>query len=145
MTAKLPRRWRVTVGGYGYTVTAFERTPGGVLYLRWWDRARDNWAPRSLGHRDRERAEQQARELAGALLAANEAECRNELTVADLFARFEREVTAHEEPPQAAEDRRRLAIWTAYLGASGRSRAWTGQRSTSLCERGGRAGSPFPT
>jgi hypothetical protein len=31
MTRKLPRRWRVTVGGYGYTVTAFERTPGGVL------------------------------------------------------------------------------------------------------------------
>jgi hypothetical protein len=81
MTRKPPRPWRVTVGGYGYTVTAYERTPGGVLYVRWWDRTRNNWAPRSLGHRDRERAEQQAKELAGAILAANEAECRGELTV----------------------------------------------------------------
>lgn len=118
MTRKLPRRWRVTVGGYGYKVTAFERTAGGVLYIRWWDRSRDNWVPRSLGHRDRERAEQQAKELAGALLAANEAEHRGDLTVADLFGRFEREVIQHEESRQAAEDRRRLAVWTAHLGAA---------------------------
>ena len=72
----------------------------------------------SLGHRDRERAEQQAKELAGALLAANEAEHRGDLTVADLFGRFEREVIQHEESRQAAEDRRRLAVWTAHLGAA---------------------------
>lgn len=99
-------------------MTAFERISGGPLYLRWWDRSRNNWAPRSLGHRDRDRAEQQARELAGALLAANEAECRGDLTVSDLFGRFEREVTAHAEPRAAAEDRRRIAVWTAYLGAT---------------------------
>jgi hypothetical protein len=52
------------------------------------------------------------------LLAANEAECRGDLTVADLFGRFEREVTAHEDPRQAAENRRWIAVWTAYLGAS---------------------------
>jgi hypothetical protein len=118
MTRKLPRRWRVTVGGYGYKVTAFERTAGGVLYIRWWDRARNNWVPRSLGHRDRERAEQEARTLAGALLAANEAEHRGDLTLADLFGRFEREVIQHEKPRQAAEDRRRMAVWTASLGAA---------------------------
>ena len=117
MTRKLPRPWRITVGGYGYRVTAFERTPGGVLYLRWWDRARNNWAPRSLGHRDRALAEQQAREVAGALLAANEAECRGSLTVSDLFGRFERDVIAHEDQRQAAEDRRRIAVWTAHLGS----------------------------
>jgi len=87
-----------------------------VLYLRWWDRGRNNWAPRSLGHRDR--AEQQARELAGALLAANEAEHLGGLTVSDLFGRFDREVTAHAEPRAAAEDRRRIAVWTAYLGSA---------------------------
>jgi integrase len=89
-----------------------------VLYVQWYDRSGKTWVPRSLGHRDRDRALQQARELAGAILAANEAECRGELTVADLFARFEREVTAHEHPRQAAEDKRRTAVWTAFLGAS---------------------------
>jgi hypothetical protein len=118
MTRKLPRRWRVTVGGYGYRVTAYERTPGGVLYVQWYDRTRKTWVPRSLGHRDRDRAEQQARELAGAILAANEAECMDTLTVSDLFGRFEREVTAHEAPGQAAEDKRRSAVWTAFLGGS---------------------------
>ena len=99
-------------------MTAYERTPGGVLYVQWYDRTRKTWVPRSLGHRDRDRAEQQAKELAGALLAANEAECRGDLTVADLFGRFEQEVTAHADSRQAAEDKRRLAVWTAYLGAS---------------------------
>jgi hypothetical protein len=60
MTRKLPRRSRVTVGGYGYRVTAYERTPGGVLYVQWYDRTRKTWVPRSLGHRDRDRALQQA-------------------------------------------------------------------------------------
>jgi integrase len=89
-----------------------------VLYVQWYDRARKTWVPRSLGHRDRDQALQQARGLAGAILAANEAECRGELTVADLFGRFEREVTAHGDSRQGAEDRRRIAVWTAYLGGS---------------------------
>jgi hypothetical protein len=50
------------------------------------------------------------------LLAANEAECRGSLTVADLFGRFERDVISHEDWRQAAEDRRRIAVWTAHLG-----------------------------
>jgi hypothetical protein len=116
VTRKLPRRWRLAVGGYGYRVTAYERTPGGVLYVQWYDRTRKSWVPRSLGHRDRDRALQQARELAGAILAANEAECRDSLTVADLFGRFEGEVVAHGDRRQTVEDRRRIAVWTAHLG-----------------------------
>jgi hypothetical protein len=36
--------------------------------------------------------------------------------VADLFARFEREVVAHERPTLAQEDQHRLAPWTQALG-----------------------------
>lgn len=114
---KRRRRWAIGVGGYGYRVTACERGGSGVLYLRWWDKSKNNWAWRSLGHRDRELAERQAKDLAGVLLATNEAECRGDLTVGDLFARFEDAVIRHAESRQANEDRRRLAIWAAFLGA----------------------------
>ena len=37
--------------------------------------------------------------------------------MADLFGRFERDMIAHEDQRQAAEDRRRITVWTAHLGS----------------------------
>jgi integrase len=97
-------------------VTVCERAGSTNLFLRWWDAERGNWRWRTLGHRDRGRGEDQARQLAGSLLAAREADAIGSLTVAELFGRFEAEVSVHGRGQQPREDRRRLAIWTAVLG-----------------------------
>jgi integrase len=107
--------WAKAVGGYGHRVTVCERRGSAYLHLRWWDTDRDNWRWRSLGHGDRERAEEQARQLAASLLAATEAVARGSLTVVDLFARFEDAVISREGARQAREDARRLKLWTTYL------------------------------
>jgi len=118
------KRWKVTVGGYGHRVTAFEREAGGPLYLKWWDptrpngKQRGNSAWRALGHRDRERAEKQARELSARLLEAVNAANAGRITAGELLARYEREVSAHKKGDQPAEDRRRVELWATFLGAS---------------------------
>jgi integrase len=117
------KRWAKTYGGYGNRVTVCERAGTTKLFLRWWDSARRNWRWRSLGHSDHERGEQQAKQLAGSLLAASEADATGSLTVAELFARFEAEVTTHGRGQQPREDRRRMAIWTTVLGPDRQVRA----------------------
>lgn len=117
-----PRKlWSQKVGGYGHTVTVCERQPGGPIYLRWWDATRPgknggNFAWKSLGHTDKTRATEQAKELAAQLLGALEAARKGRLTLVDLLARYERDVSAHKKGAQPAEDRRRIALWTKYLG-----------------------------
>lgn len=93
-------------------VSVRERAGRPHLYLRWWDGTRGNWHWQSLGHSDRALGDKQSRELAATLMATANAEARGQTTVAAVFARFEAEVTAHESPVAAAEDRRRIAIWT---------------------------------
>lgn len=118
---RLRKRWALSVGGYGHTVTVCERMRGGSLYLRYWDPTRPNggnWTWRSLRHQDRVRAEAQARELAGVLLAAIIVARAHGVTWAELSARYEREVSRHKQGAQPREDRRRIAIWTTFLGAT---------------------------
>lgn len=118
------KRWKVTVGGYGHTVTAFERTLDGPLYLRWWDATRPNgkkmgnWTSRALRHHNQSRAEEQARELSAKLLAALEAAHAGRVTVAELFARYEQDVTVHKKGDQPDEDQRRMALWQLFLGSA---------------------------
>lgn len=111
------KAWTLAVGGRGHRVTVFEREAGGTLYLRWWDGERDNWAWRSLKHADRERGEQEARDLAASILAAVDTAHTGRITVAELFARYERDVTKHKKGAQPAEDRRRMRLWQHVLGA----------------------------
>ena len=73
-------------------------------------------APRvSLRHTDRVAGERAARELAAELLATVDAARTRRLTLTELFARYERDVSAHKKGVQPAEDRRRIALWTAVL------------------------------
>jgi hypothetical protein len=120
------RAWRKTVGGYGHTVIVEERSPGSVLYLRWWDRRAagkrnngktGNWRKRSLGHRDKELGEEQGKELAGRLLTSQEAAAGGRITLGELLARYEADVSAHKKGSQPREDRRRIELWTQVLGA----------------------------
>jgi hypothetical protein len=120
---KKKRVWRKTVGGYGHTVVVEERSPGSVLYLRWWDPSAagkrnngnpGNWRWRSLGHRDRE----QGKELAGRLLTSQEATATGRITLSELFAQYEAEVSAHKKGSPPREDQRRIELWTQVLGAN---------------------------
>lgn len=81
------KRWSRTVGVQRGTRTrVFERTVGGPLYLAVWVSGRGT-VTRSLGHRDRERALQQARELAS-LRATGEFDGRRPFTLGELLARY---------------------------------------------------------
>src|SRR5690606_2468362 len=77
-----------------------------------------NWRKRSLGHRDRELGEEQGKELAGRLLTSQEAAASGRITLGELLARYETEVSEHKKGSQASEDRRRIELWTHVLGAN---------------------------
>lgn len=114
----MKRRWSFSAGSRGYAVTACERKPGGTLYLRWWSPQRGNYVWKALGHRDRAAAELEAREIAGTLLARDEAEAKGQTTLADVLARFLSDVVPHGKPAQAKEDRRRCQVLlAAFPGA----------------------------
>ena len=106
-------RWSRRVGGYGHRVEVYERSPGRIC-LRWWNPKERQMKRVALGHGDRDLAEQQARRVAGDLLAGTLAAKTGRLTVADLFARYAA-VTEQRGPVQAAEARRRMDLWRAVL------------------------------
>ena len=116
------RAWRKTVGGYGHTVIVEERSPGSVLYVRWWDPTAPgkrrtgrpgNWRKRSLGHRNKELGK-----AGGRLLTSQEAVANGRVTLGELLARYETEVSVHKKGAQPREDRRRIELWTQVLGAN---------------------------
>ncbi len=119
--------WRKTIGGYGHTVIVEERSPGSVLYLRWWDPAATgrrksgnpgNWRWRSLKHRDTKLGEEQGKELAAQLLVSEEAAATGRITFGELLARYEAEVSVYKKGTQPREDQRRIELWTHVLGAN---------------------------
>ena len=85
-----------------------------------------------LGHADRERAVREAKQLASDLLgmyaAAAPPVAPGRGTLRQVFARFERDAVPHVRALQAREDRRRLAIWTAFLGPDAELGGWTRPR-----------------
>ena len=126
----MPRRTRpknVTIvreGARGYTVTLIRRPGRPNLWLRYWDsRRRDgagDYVWRSLGHSDEERGKAECRELAAVLLVAGLPTDEGEhiLTVAEVFAHYAHDRTPHKKPMQQGYDRRRIALWQAFLGAT---------------------------
>ena len=124
--AKKRRTWSETVGGRGHTVTVFERTPGGSLYLKWWDPTAPgsrkgggagNYRYRSLKHRDKGAALEEAKELAAQILTASEAAVSGRITLTALFAAYETEVSRFKKGAQPREDERRMVLWASFLGS----------------------------
>lgn len=105
------------VGGPGHWVSIVQRAASPNLYLRWWSPAVDNYEWESLGHADMERAELAARDAAAGLLQKAEIDAGAPVTLAYLFAQYEGSVTEKKPDLQQREDRRRIAIWQAHLGA----------------------------
>ncbi len=114
--------WTLRVGAHGHSVTAFERRPGGQLYLRWWTPgAADTPGQRhhrALRHSDRELATRTASDIAAQLLAATKAAETGRVIVAEVFAAYEADVAKHTKGQGPKEMKRRLATWTHFLGAT---------------------------
>ena len=100
-----------SVGGYGYSVAVMRHDESPNLHLRW---GRDQWL--SLKHSDLPAAKHKAREKSSALLSARGAPGGAKLRLGELLGIYELEVTPTKKPASRKEDRRRIAMWCAYLG-----------------------------
>jgi hypothetical protein len=106
-------------GEHGAKVRLFTRGPRRRCWLRWEDASKPGGrAYKNLGHSDWEAGRGQARRVALELAAMLGAEARGVLTVGGLFARYEAAKTPEKTPAQQKEDLRRIALWTAFLGAT---------------------------
>ncbi len=77
--------WRKSLGETGLRVYLFERTPGGTLYREVYVGGKRAASKKSLGHRDRDRAEAEAYTLLAKLKAREEALTEGKLTLSALF------------------------------------------------------------
>ncbi len=116
------KRWRQSVGKRPHTVTVYERTLGGPLYIQVWNPTRRNgegdWVRRSLGHRDKERAAAHAHEQHAKLLRGREDVLAGRMILARLLTLYRRHRTPRKGKEQQQADLRRIAMWTRFLGAS---------------------------
>ncbi len=115
----MPRRrkcWAYTAGQKPHSVRVYERTPGGPVYARTWDSARGLWRKRSLGHRDRPRAKAFAHELHARLVQGEEDRQAGRVTLSEVFALYRRHKTPTKSPAHQREDRRKVKLWTRFLG-----------------------------
>jgi hypothetical protein len=115
--------WSLRVGAAGNAVTVYERRPGGALYLRWWlarspERPNGKWEKRALKHDDRALGEKTARDVAAQLLASTMAAAVGKATVGEVFTAYERDVCSHQKGQGPKEAKRRIAIWSFFLGAT---------------------------
>ncbi len=112
--------WRKSLGETGLRVYLFERTPGGTLYREVYVGGKRVASKRSLGHRDRDRAEAEAYTLLAKLKAREEALTEGKLTLSALFDMYVVS-PAHEakKPRTQREDEVRLRIrrlhWRSWL------------------------------
>ncbi len=114
------KRWRQSVGKRPHTVTVYERTPGGPLYIQVWNPTRRNgsgdWVRRSLGHRDKERAEAHAHEQHAKLLRGREDILARRMTLARLFTLYKSHRSLRKGKAEQTADLQRIETFTRILG-----------------------------
>lgn len=151
MIRRTPRTWSFATGPYGATVRAYERTPGGVLYLAAWDPTLRNgtggYRRHSLGHRDRKAAEKEARRVV-ALLEAGTADATNP-SLGYVFDLYRVHELPSKRPASAKWIRQHLALWEGYLGRAFRcrdlsTREWEGFKRDRLSGAIDAKGQPVP-
>lgn len=111
--SRKPKCWRWTAGGHGATVVAFERVPGGPLYVGV-PRKGGGYDRVSLGHTDRDFAMRQAAELAA---KRQSGEGRSgPLTVAAMFDLYQRSMAGKQGAQYETETVRVAEAWSRWLG-----------------------------
>ncbi len=111
-----PKKWSYKGGRRPNTVTVAERTPGGFLYARAWDRVTETYVRISLGHRDKKAAELYA-DSESLKLRQGESEIRTgRVTLGRVFDLY----SVHQTPTKSlrvqAADQGRIELWARYLG-----------------------------
>jgi hypothetical protein len=117
MTMPKRKPWSTEITEYGITVRVYEREPGGVLYrsIVTADGRKDR---KSLGHRDRDRAEKDVRTLIGELAEAKLTGVKPDtLTLGQLFGAYRRERMPSLKPDRQAYSRACMAMFTECWGA----------------------------
>ncbi len=109
--------WRKSLGERGLRVVLFERKPDGFLYREVWIRGKRVATKKSLGHRDRERAEADGYRLLARLKSHEDARSHREVTLETLFDMYSGS-PAHwaKKDRTRREDERRLQWVIDFLG-----------------------------
>jgi integrase len=141
--------WSYSVGERGSTVRVYEPTPGGVLSIALYDpttrAGRGGYARRSLGHRDKKRAQREARAAVARLEAGRAGRHNPTLSyLVDLYLHHELPAV---KPGTAKWLNQMLKAWVRYLGAGFRVRdlgpreweAWKQQRRSGAIDGRGDA------
>ena len=117
--ARRARLWSYAVGERGRTVTVYERTPGGVLYVRAFDPIWKKYVRRSLGHRNRARAKWYVFDQAAKLHEGDAQLLAGRVTLARVLAEYETYRTPKKQGARGrGEDRRRIEMWARMLGGT---------------------------
>ena len=109
--------WSKTFGKYGNRVRVYEIRPGSSIYMAEWDAANDKPTRRSLGHKDKDRAEEQAQKLAGERQRLGSAIATARLTVGALLDQFvEAKGPMRKDQKQRNYDSTHNVLWGNVLG-----------------------------
>lgn len=112
----MPKKWAYSAGSRPNTVTVFEREPGGMIYARAWNANARRFHRVSLGHRDKARARRYAIDEAAKLQKGDATIADTKLKLSALFALYEKHRTPKKTPAHQEEDRRRIELFTRFLG-----------------------------
>ena len=107
--------WGWSTGAHGSRVRVAERIAGGPIYAMT-PLAGGGWKKVSLGHRDKERAMQEASHLAAQRGRGDEPLER--LTVAQMFDLYSRSVVPTQCPRHQEGTRRSIELWTRFLSGT---------------------------
>lgn len=124
----MPNLWSHKEGGHGHSVTAQERTPGGLLYLRYRNRETKNWTWAPLNHRDQTAAKEAAADAAHAIRMGRQAKATGRYTLGMIFGLYEGAVSGTKKGDGPKRDARRIELWEMVLGVDSDPLAVTPQR-----------------
>ena len=109
--------WSWSTGSHGNSVRVAERVPGGPLYaMTPRPGPGGGWLKASLGHRDKERAMEEAQKLAARRQRGDEPLER--FSVKQLFELFSRSVLPRQGERHREELDRAIELWTRFLGGA---------------------------
>lgn len=120
--ARKPKCWSWSTGEYGTTVTAYERTPGGNLYLRV-AKPEGGWKRVGLGHKDQQAAKKKAEEMRDRREAGDSPSLR--ITVGELFKLYTKAEDGKHSATYSGDILRAEELWNRFLGRDFEVRRFT--------------------
>ncbi len=115
----MAKRWRYHAGEKGRNRVTVRERPDGSITLGWYEEGKRRF--KSLGHNDREKAKQQADEVAAELAKAaparKELESVEDLTLHKLFEIYLGEVTPTKGKSKRSHDERATRVFAAFFDA----------------------------